>query len=114
MKHLLESELHKKLPKETGAFSWIKIKRCPVDNKIYQDFCMDYGCQYMKDAICEHPQAETIKEGYLNTSIRQATRRGTQMIQEVKEHKRRKKGGKRKCVTVESYTRKITIKEDVE
>ena len=29
----------------------------------------------------------------------------TQMAQEIREHKRKKKGGKRKCVAVKAYTR---------
>ena len=36
------------------------------------------------------------------------------MTQEIKEHLRKKKGGKRKCVPVKSYTRKVTKEKDPE
>ena len=62
--HLLELELHEKVPNETGAYSWTKIKRCPNNGDLYQDFCMDYGCEFMQFANCLHPSAIVVKEGY--------------------------------------------------
>lgn len=63
-KHLLEIKLYEKLPDITGAFSWWKIKKCPTSGDIYQDICMDYGCDHMKWGFCEHSDMEVIREGY--------------------------------------------------
>jgi len=62
--HLLKLELHKKIPDEVGAYSWVAIKRCPIHGDLYQDICMNYGCEYMKHGFCQHPNDTVIKEGY--------------------------------------------------
>lgn len=61
------SELYDKVPDITGSYVWVKIKRCPVDESIYQDICMDYMCIHMKWGICEHPDIIILKEGYKKT-----------------------------------------------
>jgi len=66
-KHLLEIELYEKLPDIIGAFSYTRVKKCPLDEGLYRDFCMDYGCPHMKEGICEHPDREVIREGWIKS-----------------------------------------------
>ena len=82
--YLLDLKLHKKVPKKTGAYVWTQIKKCPKSGDIYQDFCMDYGCESMDSAICKHPDGEIINEGCKKSSSCQSPSSKLNLQEEIK------------------------------